>query len=110
MPCDVQFSAADIAKIWHLNAENVWVSDIAKKAQLNTEKKIHRNAKMQLQKNILADHDKHLSDKIQRCWKQFHPTGTVAFPIAKSTIYHRIKWKKFQKYSKVCLKYVKIAS
>ena len=30
MPRNVQFSAADIAKIWHLKAQNIKVSDIAK--------------------------------------------------------------------------------
>ncbi|KAF8788328.1 hypothetical protein HNY73_009843 [Argiope bruennichi] len=30
MPRNVQFSAADIAKIWRLKAQNVKVSDIAK--------------------------------------------------------------------------------
>ncbi|KAF8766939.1 hypothetical protein HNY73_019954 [Argiope bruennichi] len=112
MPRNVQFSAADIAKIWRLKAQNVKVSDIAKQMKRSRSgiyEILSKDTNSIVKKRsggprkTSQRQDREILLAVSTHKKSIREiTRTLAFPISRSTVHRRIQSSKFHRYCRIC--------
>ncbi|KAF8778534.1 hypothetical protein HNY73_015248 [Argiope bruennichi] len=108
MPRNVPFSAADIAKIWRLKAQNVKVSDIAKQMKRSRSgiyEILSKDANSIVKKRSGRLRKASKGHRQREFERSFNPEGLFlklrGLPISRSTVHRRIQSSKFHRYRRM---------